>query len=220
MGTTIPTQPIQQPTHVATPKVEKQVDPKPEPKEKKELTAPTKKGVKKSLNSEGEIPRFAFTDDVLSTKINLPDLNNLNKPDADIKSDEPVLNIKEKKQLTEDNIYTVWANYVVKMQKDSNISGEMLFRDRELEIDLEAEQIVLLFVNRVQLDNFEDLKTDLLFYLRQNLSNADVTIKAKLKSMKSDAKRLYTDQDKLQYLIEKNPIVKELKDRLGLDVDY
>jgi DNA polymerase-3 subunit gamma/tau len=34
------------------------------------------------------------------------------------------------------------------------------------------------------------------------------------------AKRLYTSQDKLNYLTEKNPKVLELQRRLGLDIDF
>ena len=30
----------------------------------------------------------------------------------------------------------------------------------------------------------------------------------------------YTPREKFDYLVEKNPILKELKDRLGLDTDY
>lgn len=96
----------------------------------------------------------------------------------------------------------------------------MLFKDREIEIHAEQEFIVIHFENRVQLDNFEELKTDLLFFLRKNLSNSNVKITAEVKAHKSDSKRLYTDKDKLEFLIEKKPIIQELKDRFGLDVEY
>jgi DNA polymerase-3 subunit gamma/tau len=31
---------------------------------------------------------------------------------------------------------------------------------------------------------------------------------------------MYTPREKFEYLMEKNPALKELKDRLGLDTDY
>jgi hypothetical protein len=31
---------------------------------------------------------------------------------------------------------------------------------------------------------------------------------------------LYTPRDKFEYLLEKNPILKKLRDRLGLDPDF
>jgi len=96
----------------------------------------------------------------------------------------------------------------------------MLFKDRDIEIHTKQEFIAIHFENRVQLDNFEELKTDLLFYLRQNLSNPDLYVTATVKEHKNDSKRLYTDKDKLEFLIEQKPIVQELKDRLGLDVEY
>ena len=175
---------------------------------------------KKSLASEGEIPRFAFTEETLSTKIEIPDLDNLDNPIQNESDDEPVLDIKEKRKITRERVHEVWANYVEKLKKDENISGEMLFKDREIEIHTEQEFIVIHFENRVQLDSFEELKTELMYYLRQNLSNPDLKITVEVKKQENDSKRLYTDQDKLNFLIEKNPIVKELKDKLGLDVDY
>ena len=107
-----------------------------------------------------------------------------------------------------------------KLEEDGNTGAELLFKDRDIEIHTEQEFLVIQFENRVQLDNFESLKMDLLFYLRQNLSNADLKFTAEVKEHTNDSKRLYTDHDKLDYLIEKKPLVKELKDRLGLDVDY
>jgi hypothetical protein len=33
-------------------------------------------------------------------------------------------------------------------------------------------------------------------------------------------KVIYTSREKFDYLVEKNPVLKELKDRLGLDTDF
>lgn len=106
------------------------------------------------------------------------------------------------------------------LEKEGKTTAEMLFKDREIEIHAEQEFIVIHFENRVQLDNFEELKTDLLFFLRQNLSNGDVKITAEVKQQTNDAKRLYTDKDKLEFLIEKHPIIQDFKDKFGLDAEY
>ena len=157
---------------------------------------------------------------MLSSKIDIPDLENIDDLENENEDDEPTLNIQEKKKLTRNEVHKVWDDYVNKLKEEGNTSGEMLFKDREIEIHTEQEFLVIHFENRVQLDNFEELKTDLLFYLRQNLSNPDIKFTAEVREHKNDAKRLYTDQDKLNYLIEKKPAVKDLKDRLGLDVEY
>ena len=175
---------------------------------------------KKSIATDGDKPRFAFTEETLSKKFELPDLNNLDNPTVDENSDEPVLKIKENIKLTRSRINNVWTKYVTQLETEGKTSAEMLFKDRDIEIHAEQEFIVIHFENRVQLDNFEELKTDLLFFLRQNLSNANVKITAEVKAHTSDAKRLYTDKDKLAYLIEQRPIVQDLKNRLGLDAEY
>ena len=147
-------------------------------------------------------------------------MNNLDNPEEKNDSDEPQLDISEKKKLTRAGVHEVWDKYVSTLEKEGKTSAEMLFKGRDIEIHTEQEFIVIHFENRVQLDNFEELKTDLLFFLRQNLSNPDVKITAEVKAHTNDAKRLYTDKDKLDFLIEQKPIIQELKDRLGLDVEY
>jgi hypothetical protein len=64
-----------------------------------------------------------------------------------------------------------------------------------------------------------NIKSDLSAYLRERLRNNTIQIMGELQS--SDEKKvIYTNREKFDYLAEKNPLLKELKDRLGLDTDF
>jgi len=63
------------------------------------------------------------------------------------------------------------------------------------------------------------MMTDLVTYLRNRLSNPTIKVESVMKEM--DVKKMaYTNKEKFDLLAEKNPMLKELKERLGLDTDF
>lgn len=62
-------------------------------------------------------------------------------------------------------------------------------------------------------------KNDLTTHLREKLRNNSIQVTAELKK-EEDKKIIYTNREKFDYLAEKNPWLKEMKDRLGLDTDF
>ena len=64
-----------------------------------------------------------------------------------------------------------------------------------------------------------NIRAELSAFLREKLRNNSVTLVGKLQEH-ADKKVIYTNREKFDYLVEKNPLLKELKDRLGLDTDF
>jgi len=62
-------------------------------------------------------------------------------------------------------------------------------------------------------------KGDITAFLREKLKNTSIMVAGELQKEESQ-RTLYTDREKLDYLMQRNPHLKELKDRLGLDTDY
>ena len=79
--------------------------------------------------------------------------------------------------------------------------------------------IELKLQNRIQEDIMERFRMELVGYLRKKLNNDDIKLSTTIVE-EEVSKKLYTSQDKLNYLIEKNPKILELQKRLGLDTDY
>lgn len=63
------------------------------------------------------------------------------------------------------------------------------------------------------------IKQDLSAFLRETLRNSTIQVTGQLQSIE-DQKIIYTNREKFDFLAEKNPMLRELKDRLGLDTDF
>ena len=85
--------------------------------------------------------------------------------------------------------------------------------------DLSENQVVVHLLNPVQETMLSGLKSELTTYLRGKLKNNSINVTGELREM--DQKKMkYTDRDKFDFLLDKNPLLKEMKERLGLDTDF
>lgn len=64
-----------------------------------------------------------------------------------------------------------------------------------------------------------NVKTELTTFLREKLRNSMILVAGELLESE-DKKMMYTSRDKFEYLLEKNPVLREMKERLGLDPDF
>lgn len=64
-----------------------------------------------------------------------------------------------------------------------------------------------------------NIKSELTTFLRDNLKNTTILVSGELNEA-DEKKMMYTARDKFDFLVEKNPVLKELKERLGLDTDF
>ena len=85
--------------------------------------------------------------------------------------------------------------------------------------DLKDNRVVVHLLSPVQETMLNNLKTELTTYLREKLKNSSILIVGEVKES-DDKKMMYTSRDKFEYLLEKNPALRELKERLGLDPDF
>ncbi|MBL6447367.1 hypothetical protein JMN32_13695 [Fulvivirga sp. 29W222] len=79
--------------------------------------------------------------------------------------------------------------------------------------------IVIKFTNPVNIDILDKFRADLITYLKTKLQNGKISLEIEMIEEESKRK-MYTNSDKFNYLAEKNPIVKQLRERLGLDPDF
>jgi len=88
----------------------------------------------------------------------------------------------------------------------------------ELEL-IEQEKIKLIIANKFQQIAIENLRQDLLGYLRKNLKNQFIDLVVEIKK-KEEKELRYTNREKFEYLVDKYPKLKDLKDRLDLDPEF
>lgn len=81
------------------------------------------------------------------------------------------------------------------------------------------DQIIITLHNPVEETLLGHFKSDLTTWLRDKLRNNSIQVTGEL-IQENDKKIIYTNREKFDYLAEKNPALKEMKDRLGLDTDF
>ncbi len=85
--------------------------------------------------------------------------------------------------------------------------------------ELRDHSVVIHLSNPVEEPLLQSIKPHLTEFLRKRLQNNAINISGQLKEL-SAQKIAYTNKEKFDQLAQKNPILNELKDRLGLDPDF
>lgn len=102
--------------------------------------------------------------------------------------------------------------------KEAGKSTEVAILNQRYSL-IEDNLIELQINSLLQEDILERFRVDLLTYLREQCQNPAIKLQT-LMVQEAQEKKLYTSQDKLNYLTEKNPSILELQKRLGLDIDF
>jgi hypothetical protein len=88
-------------------------------------------------------------------------------------------------------------------------------------IGLVDEEVTFYLNGDLQVDIFTKIKPELTGLLRKRLSNYKIDVLFEIKEdAVSKGQKLYTSTDKLNYLREKSPALKELQKRFGLETDF
>ncbi|HEV8512329.1 MAG TPA: hypothetical protein VGQ59_03600 [Cyclobacteriaceae bacterium] len=171
----------------------------------------TQTEISNPISTKSETPKSAAPTRAKSTF----DLNSILKakeqpPTVITQIEEPV-NVKP---LTEEQVKEAWAEYA-RLRKDQVAEFHLLSR----EVDLNGSIVTVALANTVEEPLLQSMMTDLVTYLRNRLSNPTIKVESVMKEV--DVKKMaYTNKEKFDLLAEKNPILKELKDRFGLDPDF
>lgn len=65
----------------------------------------------------------------------------------------------------------------------------------------------------------QSIKADLLTFLRDTLSNSLIQLESELLQQQT-RKIAYTNKEKFEALVEKNPLLKTLQEKFGLDPEF
>ena len=84
---------------------------------------------------------------------------------------------------------------------------------------IEGNVIVADLLSPVHETMLNNIKSELTAFLREQVRNTSIEVTGQLREGE-DRKIIYTNREKFDFLAGKNPILKELKDRLGLDTDF
>jgi DNA polymerase-3 subunit gamma/tau len=126
-------------------------------------------------------------------------------------------NNAQKEVLTFETLQKLWYEFAEKRQQAGNSTTEEISLRREFK--LEGTTIEIALDNTHQLEAIQNMRYDLLGFLKSRIDAPKLDINPRVAPQ--EVNRLpYTPAEKFNYMAEKNPYLLELKQALGLDVDF
>ncbi len=175
-------------------------------------------------DSKSIIPKAAIDHTALATAKPLPKIKRISALEK-IREQvalENKLNGNAVKDLNEEELYVAWGGYIEELRKNNNHSGVSNFKSARLNI-IDNNCIEIVTDNNIQQKFVETERAALIEHLQAHFNNRYLTYKVVVVENKSNDKvadeHLSTKEQYLR-IIEQYPLVKQLKDRLGLQLDY
>ena len=125
------------------------------------------------------------------------------------------------KALSEEEIYITWGQYIEKLKKKNNPSAVSNFKSAVLKI-ADPGCIEIITESKIHQSFIENERASLIEHLQNHFNNRLLTYKVivvETGGKKPVEEHLSTKQQYLK-MIEQYPLVKELKDKLKLELDY
>jgi hypothetical protein len=129
------------------------------------------------------------------------------------KPEEVVISARE--PFTPEQLHKVWLDFAEQRRK-FQVEYQLLLQP----YTLNESQVTVMLYNHVQESSLNSIRAELGAYLREQLRNGSIQVMSEFVKEGESKKIIYTNREKFDYLVEKNPVLRELKDRLGLDVDF
>ncbi len=121
-------------------------------------------------------------------------------------------NTDQKEDFSPDELRTKWEDFVKRLDDRPNLQSTLAYVP-ELK---EGFQLYLEIENRVQEDLINNIKTELVSWLRKELKNSKINLTTVV-TEKAKGRIIYTDSEKFEELLKKNPSLALLKQKLNLD---
>lgn len=147
----------------------------------------------------------------------IPSLTDLNRVVTDIDEAEAKAATGDAREnFTYERLLELWNQYAQQAKKDAKINVFTLMT-ANAPILKTPEHIIVLTENKIQEIHLQDESIELLTFLRKSLKNYGVEIAAQ-QAERKHIQRLYTNTEKYQYLVDKNPKLDEMRRRFNLDL--
>jgi len=108
----------------------------------------------------------------------------------------------------------VWRTFA-ELRKDQSAEYHLLNQPYALKGNI----ITLYLTNPIEEPILQGMKSELVAFLREHINNSTLQVESEMQQ-NNVKRKAYTNKEKFDYLAEKNPHLKELQQRLGLDPDY
>jgi len=122
------------------------------------------------------------------------------------------------KEADPDSIIHAWNDYANSIQKSKPRLYSTLIHHKPV---VKGENTVLVLLNsEAQRDNFvKNIKSNLVEYIKKATGLKSIELITDVSESEQSGRKIYTEQDKMEFLLKKNPGLGKLKSRFNLDFD-
>ena len=155
--------------------------------------------------------------DMGAAKASLGSLANIRKQIAQKNS----LAGNEQKPLTEEELHTCWGLFVEKLREKSNYSAVTNFRAAELRV-IDQNTIEITTQGDIHKAFIESERTDLITHIQDHFNNRTLIYQVTINEKNEEevvSEKILSRKEQYFKIIEEYPLVKELKERLKLELD-
>lgn len=114
------------------------------------------------------------------------------------------------------DLLKVWPAMVEKLAKELPLLQHTLSWKNP---DLDDNLVTISIENPLQDDEVFRNKSDITIYLRRALRNDNIKVETRMIESTPEARRPYTDNEKFEFIATKAPVIKIMKDQLGLELE-
>jgi DNA polymerase-3 subunit gamma/tau len=125
-------------------------------------------------------------------------------------------------ELNEEELYIAWGLYIEKLREKNNHSGIANFKAASLRI-IDVKTIEIIVESNIQQKFIENERSSLIDHLQKHFHNRYLTYRMMVnenEDNKSPVERPLSTKEQYLKMIEEYPLIKELKDRLKLELDF
>ena len=125
------------------------------------------------------------------------------------------------KPIQPEELQLAWNEYAAQLKKEKNPAGQN-FEMAELRVQ-DANNFIALVSNNIQLRFIEQQGLKVSQFLREKLCNSQLQFYIVMQenlAQQSSVEAPLTSREQFQKMVEQYPLIKELKDRLRLELDY
>ena len=146
----------------------------------------------------------------------VPSLTDLGKTAGDDDNEPREITGESRAPFNEERLFEVWSNYAMRLKDDNKINLFTILNSFPPVLK-ENYMIEILVESKTQEEMLQKESIDLLNYLRKTLDNFGVEITYR-RSERKEENRLYSNREKYDYLVAKNPKLEEMRRKFNLDV--
>ena len=122
--------------------------------------------------------------------------------------------------ITTDQLSEIWDRLLEKVAKSNK---QLLITNLTITPEVENNSIILFAINEIQHAALENNRDEILKFIKELTSKNHLKLELRIDKSKADQiknKTPYTPQEKYNHMIERNPLIKEMKERLNLELDF